>query len=80
MTLNTADIDAFRDAWLAAEGDDFASRASRRSLQAFAYGHAELEPVLFELTNRAQSELDLHIDGDVLTIATSRRAASDGTQ
>ncbi len=66
MTLTTADIDAFRDAWYHAEGDDFASRATRRSLEAFAFGHPELTPVVFELTNRAQSELDLHLDGETV--------------
>lgn len=66
MTLNTAEIDSFREAWHESEGDDFASRATRRSLQAFAFEHDELTPVLFELTNRAQSELDLHLDGETV--------------
>ncbi len=66
MTLNTAEIDAFRDAWHESEGDDFASRATRRSLEAFAFGHPELTPIVFELTNRAQSELELHLNGETV--------------
>jgi len=59
MTLTDKALDQFRDAWHAAEGDDFASRLQRQSLEALAAENDALRPVLFELTNRAQSELDL---------------------
>ena len=63
MTLTDKALDQFRDAWHAAEGDDFASRLQRQSLEALAAENDALRPVLFELTNRAQSELDLHLEG-----------------
>lgn len=56
----------FRDAWLASSGHDFASRMARRSLAASALQDAALEPVLFELRNEFQAELDLHIVGDTV--------------
>jgi hypothetical protein len=66
MTLTNQAIDAFRDAWHAAEGDDFASGLQRQSLEALAAENDALRPVLFELTNRAQSELDLHLAGETV--------------
>lgn len=66
MTLTGQALDEFRDAWHAAEGDDFASRLQRQSLEALAAENDELRPVLFELVNRAQSELDLHLDGETV--------------
>jgi len=63
MTLTDEALDQFRDAWHAAEGDDFGSRLERQSLEALAAENEALRPVLFELVNRAQSELDLHLDG-----------------
>jgi hypothetical protein len=66
MTLTDQAIDEFRDAWHAAEGDDFASRLERQSLEALAAENDALRPVLFELVNRAQSELDLHLDGETV--------------
>lgn len=66
MTLTDRALDQFRDAWHAAEGDDFASRLQRQSLEALAAENKALRPVLFELTNRAQSELDLHLDGETV--------------
>lgn len=63
MTLSNQALDQFRDAWHAAEGEDFASRLQRQSLEALASENDALRPVLFELMNRAQSELDLHLDG-----------------
>lgn len=66
MTLTDQALDEFRDAWHAAEGDDFASRLQRQSLEALAAENDSLRPVLFELTNRAQSELDLHLTGDTV--------------
>jgi hypothetical protein len=59
-------LDEFRDAWLAAEGNDFASRLQRQSLEALADENEALRPILFELTNRAQSELDLHLEGETV--------------
>jgi hypothetical protein len=66
VTLSDQALDDFRDAWLAAEGEDFASRMARRSLEALAHENDDLRPVLFSLTNRAQSELDLHLDGETV--------------
>lgn len=66
MTLTDQALDEFRDAWHAAEGNDFASRLQRQSLEALAAENDSLRPVLFELTNRAQSELDLHLDGETV--------------
>ena len=66
MTLTDRALDEFRDAWQAAEGDDFASRLQRQSLEALAAESDALRPVLFELTNRAQSELDLHLEGETV--------------
>ncbi|MBO3664568.1 hypothetical protein [Microbacterium stercoris] len=66
MTLTDKALDEFRDAWLAAEGDDFASRLQRQSLEALAAENVALHRTLFELTNRAQSELDLHLTGDTV--------------
>lgn len=66
MTLTEQALDEFRDAWHAAEGDDFASRLQRQSLEALAAENDALRHVLFELTNRAQSELDLHLDGETV--------------
>ena len=66
MTLTDEALDQFRDAWHAAEGDDFASRLERQSLEALAAENEALRPVLFELINRAQSELDLHLDGETV--------------
>lgn len=66
MTLTAQALDEFRDAWHAAEGDDFASRLQRQSLEALAAENDDLRFVLFELTNRAQSELDLHLDGETV--------------
>ncbi len=66
MTLSNQALDDFRDAWHAAEGDDFASRLQRQSLEALAAENESLRPVLFELTSRAQSELDLHLNGETI--------------
>lgn len=66
MTLTDRAIDEFRDAWHAAEGDDFASRLQRQSLEALAAENDALRVVLFELRNRAQSELDLHLEGETV--------------
>ncbi len=66
MTLTDQALDEFRDAWHNAEGDDFASRLQRQSLEALAAENDALRPVLFELTNRAQSELDLRLDGETV--------------
>ncbi|WP_419817397.1 hypothetical protein [Glaciibacter flavus] len=66
MTLTDQALDEFRDAWHAAEGDDFASRLQRQSLEALVSENDALRPVLFELVNRAQSELDLHLDGETV--------------
>lgn len=66
MTLTNEALDQFRDAWHAAEGDDFASRLERQSLEALAAENESLRLVLFELVNRAQSELDLHLDGETV--------------
>jgi hypothetical protein len=53
----------FREAWLGAEGDTFASRLARQSLEASAEQDPQLALVLFELKNRFQAELDLHLGG-----------------
>ena len=53
MTLSNQALDQFRDAWHAAEGEDFASRLQRQSLEALASENDALRPVLFELMNRA---------------------------
>jgi len=66
VTLTDRAIDEFRDAWHAAEGDDFASRLQRQSLEALAAENDALRVVLFELRNRAQSELDLHLEGETV--------------
>jgi hypothetical protein len=63
MTLTDDALEHFRGAWLAAQGDDFASRMERKSLAALALENEALERALFELTSRAQSELDLHLAG-----------------
>lgn len=63
----TSDLEQqFRDDWLAARGDDFASRMTRRSLEASARQDPTLEPVLFELQNEFQAQLNLHIDGETV--------------
>ncbi|TAM71334.1 MAG: hypothetical protein EPN48_01830 [Microbacteriaceae bacterium] len=66
MTLTDQAFEEFRYAWHAAEGDDFASRLQRQSLEALAAENDALRPVLFELVNRAQSELDLHLVGETV--------------
>jgi hypothetical protein len=53
----------FRSAWLDAEGDTYSSRLARRSLEASAQQTPELAVVLFELKNKFQAELDLHLEG-----------------
>ena len=63
MTLSERALEEFRHAWLANEGEDFASRIQRQSLEALAETNDALRFVLFDLRNRAQSELDLHLDG-----------------
>jgi hypothetical protein len=63
VTLSEQALDEFRQAWRANEGDDFASRLQRQSLEALAAEDESLRLVLFELTSRAQSELDLHVHG-----------------
>lgn len=67
MTMTQKAVEEYRDAWFAAEGADFASRLQRQSLEALASDDEALRLVLFELTNRAQSELDLHLDGATVT-------------
>lgn len=66
MTFSEQALDEFRQAWLANEGDDFASRLQRQSLEALASENDSLRMVLFELTSKAQSELDLHVDGSTV--------------
>ena len=56
----------FRQAWHDAEGQDFASRMRRQSLEASASQILELEPILFELKYRYQAELDLHLGGSAV--------------
>ncbi|TFC83717.1 hypothetical protein E3T23_01790 [Cryobacterium cheniae] len=53
----------FRKAWADAAGDSFSSRMARRSLEASAQQTPALEIVLFQLKNRYQAELDLHLNG-----------------
>jgi hypothetical protein len=65
MTLSQDALNEFRDSWLASEGDDFASRIQRRSLTAIADQDDRLKTLLFTLTNKAQSELDLHLEGEL---------------
>ena len=62
-------------AWAQAEGDSFASRVARRSLEASAEQHPDLGLVLFELKNRFQAELDLHLEGE--TAKEHRTDAAD---
>ncbi len=66
MTLSDQALDAFRNSWHASEGDDFASRTARRSLEAFADTTPELKALAFELSRHAQSELDLHLSGETV--------------
>ncbi|SKC47515.1 hypothetical protein [Plantibacter cousiniae (nom. nud.)] len=63
MTTSAEAIASFRNSWLGAEGEDFASRMARRSLASFAEQQPDLRPLLFELEHKAQSELDIHLDG-----------------
>ena len=56
----------FRDAWRDADGNTYSARVARRSLEASAEQSADLAVVLFELKNRFQSELDLHLDGSTV--------------
>lgn len=56
-------LDMFTDSWLAADGDDLASHAARRSLEAVAYNNAELTAALTWLKTSGQAELDLHLSG-----------------
>jgi hypothetical protein len=63
MVLSREAIDEFREAWLASEGNEFASKVQRRSLEALADQDQELKVLLFALSNKAQSELDLHLTG-----------------
>ncbi len=53
----------FRAAWASASGEGFASRLARQSLEAAASESPDLFPVLFELKNKHQAELDLHLEG-----------------
>lgn len=66
MKLSDEALDAFRDSWHASEGDDFASRMARQSLEAFAETTPELKALAFELSRHAQSELDLHLSGETV--------------
>lgn len=65
MTLTPEALEEFRSAWLSFEGNDFASRLQRQSLRALAAENEQLKVVLFALENKAQSELDLHLDGEI---------------
>lgn len=66
MTSHTDLERTFRSAWLDASGNDFASRMARKSLEASARQDPHLSTVLFELKNKYQAELDLHINGDTV--------------
>lgn len=68
----------FRAAWESASGQGFASRLARQSLEAAASESSELAPVLFELKNRHQAELDLHLEGgSVVDHATNAEQFAD---
>lgn len=54
---------AFEDSWKSAQGDDFASRMTRRSLEALASQRADLNEVLADLKKPLQESLDLHLNG-----------------
>lgn len=64
MTVLTAREELFANAWRSAQGDDFASRMARRSLEATARETEALRPILEQLLTRNQVELDLHLEGD----------------
>jgi hypothetical protein len=64
MTVVSNTDGDFRQAWASASGDDFASRMARRSLEASARQHPELERTLFQLQNAYQAELDIHLSGE----------------
>ncbi|TWX36242.1 hypothetical protein ES689_12625 [Frigoribacterium sp. ACAM 257] len=68
MTIDRADIGALRDAWHALpDQTTFAGRIARQSLEASAKQDPILERALFDLQLQAQSELDLHLDGETVT-------------
>lgn len=59
---------SFREAWRSLPDEStFAGRLARQSLEASARQDPALEKVLFEVQNHAQSELDLHLDGDAVS-------------
>ncbi|MCS5524823.1 hypothetical protein NY551_18970 [Curtobacterium flaccumfaciens pv. oortii] len=68
MTTGQAAVDALREAWYALPDETtFAGKIARRSLEASAKQDPTLERALFDLQLQAQSELDLHLDGDTVT-------------
>jgi hypothetical protein len=67
VTVSTEALESFTQSWHDADGDDFASRMARKSLTAFAEQQPELRVLLFGLEHKAQSELDIHLDGETVT-------------
>jgi len=68
MTTDLAAVNALREAWYALPDEaTFAGKIARRSLEASAKQDPALERALFDLQLQAQSELDLHLDGDTVT-------------
>lgn len=59
----TDTLEAFRASWDSAQGNDFASLMSRRSLEALASQREDLNEVLTELKKPLQESLDLHLKG-----------------
>ena len=64
MTVLTGREEVFANAWRSVQGDDFASRMARQSLEATARETEGLRPLLEQLLTRNQVELDLRLDGD----------------
>lgn len=56
-------LESFRASWESAQGEDFASRMARRSLEALAAQRDDLEAVLLDLKKPIQESLDLHLKG-----------------
>lgn len=56
-------LESFRTSWESAQGEDFASRMARRSLEALASQRDDLEAVLLDLKKPVQESLDLHLRG-----------------
>lgn len=59
--------DRLRAAWLSIEGDDAMARAQRMGLEVAAANNPELMTAVADLKTPVQAELDLHLNGEVLT-------------